>query len=192
MRSSLIVAALATALAACSSGSSSQSGAQSANAITQPTRAPAPAAPSGGIEQTGLVSMQLTASDFDAAKGETEIAVWLDVNVPLDFSASLSATAPQGAVIASGLAQDSIQLAQSGRQVRVFLVRSSAPLSADAPFKVVLHGASSDGAAGVHTEKQLPERPKTSPASPAGPFQGRPSRPAGPPPSGPIEAPPHG
>jgi hypothetical protein len=187
--------ALTLALTACS-GSQGAPPTQPGNGgqAAGPAPGPPPPLPAGGdIEVRAPVLVQITQAASNPATGESDISVWIDVTMALQYPATLAAHAPPGGAIVMGVAQDTLSLGQVGRQVRTFRVKTAGPLTAEAPFQVVVHGEAPNKGSGFHVDKKFPAATGASPPAPGGPSApgGRPPGAPGARPPGAI-SPPHG
>ena len=102
--------------------------------------------------------------------GETEVVATIDVNGPIPYPVTLTATPPRSAQLTMGQPQEQLSLGQAGRLQRVFHLRSAGPLSPDDPLKVTLMGQS--GGSGFRADKAFP--PRASTPQPTGPTAPRP------------------
>lgn len=137
----LLVVVPALLLAACTSQSA-----------PPPNNGPPP--PMGGPESQPPVVVTLQQGNVNAATGETDVLVFVDVSQPLSYPTTLTVTPPPGGQLTSGQPQETLQLAQTGRLQRVYRVRSASPLGPNNAVHVVLHGES--GGVGVHSDRWLP------------------------------------
>ena len=116
--------------------------------------APPPPPPPGGTEAQAPVVVTLQQGNVNAATGETDVLVYIDVSQPISYPATLTVTPPPGGQLTSGAAQETLQLSQQGRLQRAYRVRSTAPLGPNNAVHVVLHG--DGGTSGIHADRWLP------------------------------------
>ncbi len=129
-------------------------------------------------EQTSLrapVRLTLERGAENAATGETDVLVHIDVAEPIAYPVSIDATPPGGARLAAGTPNETVKLDRPGRLTRVFRVAGANAMRADAPFRVVVQGRTADNSMGFYAKKQFPPEPEAAPAPrPRGVPGGRP------------------
>lgn len=130
---------------------------------------PPPGPPGGGEMARGPMGVSLDQVSV-TPEGDHELVLTLDVNSPPAFPVQLTATAPSGAQLVAGQAQETLTLTQPGRVTRSFRVRG--PLSAQSPFRVVVHGQAPDRSSGLHADKVYPAAVAVAPPVPNKPPPG--------------------
>jgi hypothetical protein len=88
--------------------------------------------------------------------GETELPVFIDVRDALSFPLSFRATLPRDATLVEGGLDAPVDGSKPGRQSRLFRFRTSAPLAADNPFRVVVQGEAADKSMGLRADRAYP------------------------------------
>lgn len=132
--------------------------------------APSPQnAPQAGFqnpEQTSMrapVRISVEPGPKNAATGETDVLVHIDVAEPIAYPVSINATPAGGASLAAGAPTETLLLNQPGRLTRVFRVAGPNALSPAAPFRVVVQGRTADNSMGFYAKKQFPPEPEIAP-----------------------------
>jgi glucose/arabinose dehydrogenase len=116
----------------------------------------------------------------NAATGETELRADFDAREKLPYPITITLVPPAGALIVSGNQTETMDITSAGRFSKSFKIRVQAPLTAQAPVKVVVHGVAADKSAGLHAEPQYPAVVETTVPPRQGPSVpgGRPPLPA--------------
>lgn len=132
---------------------------------------PGPGGPPPPTDERHSAPLVVSLQQNSASGDETEILLTLETTSPFSYPLSLTATAPAGAQITGGQPQETLTVAQPGKLTRIFRVKG--PLTQQAPFSVVIHGAAPDRSSGVHADKKFPPPaelapPKLGPPPPGG------------------------
>ncbi|MCU0684118.1 MAG: hypothetical protein MUF34_18065 [Polyangiaceae bacterium] len=117
-------------------------------------------------EQTSMrapVRLSLEQGAKNAATGETDVLVHIDVAEPIAYPVSINATPAGGSALAAGAPSETVMLNQPGRLTRVFRVAGPNALSLAAPFRVVVQGRTADNSMGFYAKKQFPPEPEMTP-----------------------------
>lgn len=130
--------------------------------------APANASPAGfeNPEQTSMrapVRLSVEPGAKNAATGESDVLVHIDVAEPINYPVRIDASPGGGTSLAAGAPNETVRLDRPGRLTRVFRVSGPAALSPAAPFRVVVQGRTADNSMGFYAKKQFPPEPELAP-----------------------------
>jgi hypothetical protein len=131
--------------------------------------APTNAAPQAGFEnpeQTSMrapVRLSVEPGAKNAATGDVDVLVHIDVAEPLSYPVSIDASPGGASSLAAGAPSETVRLDRPGRLTRVYRVSGAAALSPTAPFRVVVQGRTSDNSMGFYAKKQFPPEPEAAP-----------------------------
>jgi hypothetical protein len=119
----------------------------------------------------------------DPVPSSGDIALGLDIvtREAINGPVTLKVTLPPGATLASGKAEEVLQISQAGTIRRDFVVRTTSTLSA--PVVITADTRDPNGNAGMHAERKYPDLSKLVPPSATVP-QPPAGRPPAPPPGG--------
>ncbi len=106
--------------------------------------------------QVAPLVVKLVPVNENSATGEMEFRADFDAREAITYPLTLTIVPPQGALLVSGAATETLPTTQAGRFSKTYKIRTQAPLSQDNFVKLVVHGQTANNSMGLHAEPRFP------------------------------------